>query len=101
MAGYYSSEPHKNKNRITLNDLKDQLYSLNRQLLLAMQCHNQEAQNAIQNKIEEVRERIECISLGQDHSNIATKSSIYTHLDHSSKTASAEAVMGAYPTEKK
>lgn len=69
MAGYYSSEPNKNKNRITLNDLKDQLYSLNRQLLLAMQCHNQEAQDAIQNKIEEVRDRIECISLGQDRSH--------------------------------
>lgn len=66
MADYYGNETFKSKNRITLNDLKDQLYSLNRQLLLAMQCHNQEAQDAVQNKIEEVRDRIDRISLGQN-----------------------------------
>lgn len=35
------------------------------------------------------------------HSDIATTSNIYTHLDYSSKIASAEAIMGVYPTEKK
>ncbi len=32
------------------------------------------------------------------HSDIATTSNIYTHLDYSSKVASAEAIMGVYPT---
>ena len=35
------------------------------------------------------------------HSDISTTSNIYTHLDYSSKIASAEAIMGVYPTEKK
>ncbi len=30
------------------------------------------------------------------HSDIATTSNIYTHLDYSSKVASAEAIMGVY-----
>ena len=66
MTNYYGSEPHKSKNRITLNDLKAQLYSLNRQLLLAIQCHNQEAQDAIQKRIKEVQIRIDCMSVGHD-----------------------------------
>ncbi|MFZ7133231.1 MAG: site-specific integrase [Eubacteriales bacterium] len=31
------------------------------------------------------------------HSDISTTSNIYTHLDFSSKIASAEAIMGVYP----
>lgn len=34
------------------------------------------------------------------HSDISTTSNIYTHLDYSSKVASANAILGVYPTER-
>lgn len=61
---YYKTQSNKDTRRVTLNDLKAQMYSLNRQVLLAMQCHNEEAQKEIENQIEEVKERIEQMYLG-------------------------------------
>lgn len=67
MAYYYKTQGQNDTGRITLNDLKAQLYSLNRQILLAMQCHNEDAQSEIQKQIEEVQARIDRMSLGRGH----------------------------------
>lgn len=43
---------------VTLNILKDELHSLNRRMLLAVQIRDEEEQTAIQREIEEVQEKI-------------------------------------------
>ena len=49
---------------VTLKDLKEQLYSLNMRLLLAMQNHDGEAQADIQKQIEKTREEMERMGAG-------------------------------------
>lgn len=49
---------------VTLNSLKDQLYSLNMRLLLAMQHHNEEVQNDIRKQMEAVQAEIDQMCLG-------------------------------------
>lgn len=49
---------------VTLNSLKDQLYSLNMRLLLAIQNHNGEAQEDIQKQMEAVQAEIDQMCLG-------------------------------------
>lgn len=49
---------------VTLNGLKDQLYSLNMRLLLAIQCHNEQAQKEIRTQIAEIQAEIDQMSLG-------------------------------------
>ena len=46
MSGYRSKNTAVSRG-VTLNTLKDELYSLNMRLLLAMQHHNEEAQEDI------------------------------------------------------
>lgn len=54
---------------VTLNTLKDELYSLNMRLLLAMQHHNKEAQEDIQALMAVVWAKIDQMSLGGGHRN--------------------------------
>ena len=49
---------------VTLNSLKDELYSLNMRLLLAMQHHNEEAQEDIKVQIAAVQAEISRMCLG-------------------------------------
>lgn len=44
---------------VTLNSLKDELHSLNMRLLLAIQNHNEEAQEEIKKQMTEVQKEIE------------------------------------------
>ena len=46
----YQSKAKPVSRGITLNGLKDELYSLNMRMLLAMQHHNEEAQEDIKSK---------------------------------------------------
>ena len=48
----------------TLNVLKDQLYSLNMRMLLAMQSHNEEAQEEIKKQMAGVQQEIDRMCLG-------------------------------------
>ena len=50
--------------RVTLNNLKDQLYSLNMRLLLAVQYHNVQAQEEIEKQMTRVKEDIERMRFG-------------------------------------
>lgn len=63
MEDHYS-EPNSINRGTTLNSLKDQLYSLNMRLLLAMQCHNEEGQEDIRVKIAAVQAEIDRMCLG-------------------------------------
>lgn len=51
--------------RATLNDLKDELYSLNMRLLLAMRHHNEEAQKEIEAQMAAVQAEIDRMCLGR------------------------------------
>lgn len=51
---------------VTLNTLKDQLYSLNMRMLLAMQNHDEEMQEEIRNQMAEVQNEIDCMCLGSE-----------------------------------
>ena len=53
----------------TLNSLKDQLYSLNMRLLLAMQNHNEEAQEEIKKQMAAVQEEIDRMCLRGRYQN--------------------------------
>ena len=48
----------------TLNNLKDQLYSPNMRMLLAMQSHNEEAQEEIKKQMAGVQKEIDRMCLG-------------------------------------
>ena len=52
------------KRGVTLNNLKDELYSLNMRMRLAMQHHNEEAQDDIKEQMAAVRAEIERMCLG-------------------------------------
>lgn len=59
MANY----PQPNARRVTLNSLKEQLYSLNMRMLLALQNHDTAAQNEIQLALEKVQNDIDRMCL--------------------------------------
>ena len=48
----------------TLNSLKDQLYSLNMRMLLAMQSHDEDAQKDIKEQMTAVQAKIDQMCLG-------------------------------------
>ncbi len=50
--------------RITLNDLKEQSYTLNMQMLLAIQCHDEESQKKIKERKEKLQVQIDQLCLG-------------------------------------
>ncbi len=53
----------------TLNNLKDQLYSLNMRMLLAIQNHDEETQKRIKKQMTEVQAEIDsmCSGAGRRH----------------------------------
>ena len=63
----YHSEALSASRGVTLNNLKDELYSLNMRLLLAMHHHNEEAQEEIREQMTAVQAEIEHMSLGGGH----------------------------------
>lgn len=50
--------------RVTLSSLKEQLYTLNMRMLLAIQSRDEEAQEEIRRQIDELRTKIKHLSLG-------------------------------------
>lgn len=60
MGDYPESKATFSGRNITLNSLKDELHSLNMRLLLAIQNHNQEAQ-------EEIKKQMACVQNKIDH----------------------------------
>ncbi|MDE7219639.1 MAG: hypothetical protein K2O45_08475, partial [Oscillospiraceae bacterium] len=64
MSDYHSKVMPVNRG-ITLNSLRDQLYSLNMRLLLAMQYHNEEAQEEIREQMTAVQAEIANMGLGR------------------------------------
>lgn len=58
-------ERHRRQMRgVTLNALKDDLYSLNRRMLLAMQNHDKVEQEKIREEMEVVQEKIGLLGFG-------------------------------------
>lgn len=51
--------------RITLSDLKEQLYTLNMQMLLAIQCRDEKTQEDIRKKMEELQKQMARLSMGE------------------------------------
>ncbi|GFI09116.1 hypothetical protein IMSAGC007_01574 [Lachnospiraceae bacterium] len=51
--------------RITLSDLKEQLYTLNMQMLLAIQCRDEKTQEEIRKKMEELQKQMARLSMGE------------------------------------
>jgi len=64
MDGQYKSKASLVRRGVTLNGLKDQLYSLNMRMLLAMQNHNEEIQEEVKRQIAEVQAEIDCMNSG-------------------------------------
>ena len=54
---------------ITLNSLKEQLYSLNMQMLLAIQNHNEEVQKKIEKQTAEVQGELDRMNLRGKNKN--------------------------------
>ncbi|MCI8453118.1 MAG: hypothetical protein HFE84_00665 [Lachnospiraceae bacterium] len=63
--GSFHSKTRAASRGVTLNTLKEQLYSLNMRMLLAMQTHDREAQEEIKGLIAEVQAEIDCMNLGK------------------------------------
>lgn len=70
MENYQTSRASFVSRGITLNSLKDQLHSLNMRMLLAMQHHNEEAQEDIKKQMADIREEIDRMSLGGRHHHL-------------------------------
>ncbi|MCI9384640.1 MAG: hypothetical protein HFI24_10625 [Lachnospiraceae bacterium] len=51
--------------RITLSDLKEQLCTLNMQMLLAIQCRDEKTQEEIRKKMEELQKQMARLSMGE------------------------------------
>ena len=51
--------------RITLSDLKEQLCTLNMQMLLAIQCRDEKTQEEISKKMEELQKQMARLSMGE------------------------------------
>lgn len=60
----YHSRPRTANRRGTLNNLKEQMYSLNMRMLLAMQNHDEETQEEIRKQMAVLQEEIDQMCLG-------------------------------------
>lgn len=65
MSSYSKPEPA--RRGVTLSSLKDSLHSLNMRLLLAMEHHNEEAQEDIKAQMASVQAEIDRMSSGRVH----------------------------------
>ena len=68
MSDYHSKSRPVNRGG-TLNSLKDQLYSLNMRMLLAMQNHDEEAQKDIKAQMAALQAEIDQMCLGSGYRN--------------------------------
>lgn len=66
MSDYHSAPVNRG---VTLNGLRDQLYSLNMRMLLAIQNHDEEAQGDIRRQMAAVEAEIDRMCLGSGHRN--------------------------------
>jgi Mg2+ and Co2+ transporter CorA len=66
MSGYYFKTTPVSRG-VTLHYLKDQLYSLNMRLLLAIQHHNEEMQEDIKKQMAEIQAEIDQMCLRGRH----------------------------------
>lgn len=66
MSGHHSETTPASRG-VTLNSLKDELYSLNMRMLLAVQNHNEEAQEDIREQMAAVQEEINRMCLRDRH----------------------------------
>ena len=64
MGDYHKSKTAASSRGTTLNSLKDQLHSLNMRMLLAMQNHNEDAQEEIKKQTAEVQREIDRMCSG-------------------------------------
>lgn len=64
MGNYQRSRTASTSRSITFDRLKDQLHSLNMRMLLAMQHHDENAQEELKKQMAEVQEEIDRMSLG-------------------------------------
>lgn len=65
MGSYQTSKAAHSARGITLNDLKDQLGSLNMRMLLAMQNHDEDAQKELEKQMEAVRAETDLLMTGR------------------------------------
>lgn len=65
--GDYYSEPGSINRGMTLSSLKNQLYSLNMRMLLAMKNHDEQTQADIQEQIAVLQKEIDQMCLGGRH----------------------------------
>lgn len=64
MGDHHKSRASYVSRGITLNSLKEQLYSLNMRMRLAMQNHNEEEQEVLKKEMAEIQEEIDCMGSG-------------------------------------
>lgn len=68
MGNHHSEQDSINRGT-TLNSLKDQLYSLNMRMLLAMQNHDEDAQKDIKKQMAAIQEEIDQMCPGGKYRN--------------------------------
>lgn len=73
MGNYHKSKTASSGRGITLNSLKNEMYSLNMRMLLAMQNHNQEAQEEIKKQMIRVQDEIDHMNAGGRHQPLKWK----------------------------
>lgn len=64
MIQYKQDTASFDRRSVTLNSLKEQQFSLNMRMLLAMQTHNEAAQKDLKGQLIEVQKEIERLCLG-------------------------------------
>lgn len=64
MVDYHKSRASFVSRGITLNSLKDQMYSLNMRMRPAMQSHNEEKQEELKKQMADLQKEIDCMGLG-------------------------------------
>ncbi len=67
MSDYRKSKTEFSSRNVTFNSLKDEMYSLNMRMLLAIQNHNQEMQEEINKQMTSVQNEIDRMSAGGGH----------------------------------
>ena len=65
MNQYHKQKAPFEGGRITLSGLKEQLYTLNMQMLLAIQCRDEKTQEQIRKKMEELQKQMDRLSMGE------------------------------------
>lgn len=67
MEDYHKSRASFISRGITLNNLKDQMYSLNMRMRLAMQNHNEEELEELKKQMADLQKEIDCMGSGSGY----------------------------------